>query len=828
MKKIALILMFLVNSLFGQIGTLTGITIDADTKEPLPGVNLIVNEIDNLGVASDLNGKFSLKITVGSYSIKCSLIGYMPVVKTDIIIKTNGEFYIEIQMAPTTLEIGEVIVKADYFDKAIIENNISAVALSSEEVKRSPGSMQDFQRILQAMAGVSYSNDQTNELLVRGGSPNENLTVFDGMELHSTNHYPNDYNSGGPINMINTELIKEVQFSTGGFISKYGDKLSSIMIVDTREGSRNSAFTGEANLSMAGAGAILEGGIDNGTGSWVIAARKSYLELIVGSIGLTSVPKYYDVQSNVAYNLSSKHKISFSGIYGNDKIDIEGESDVNFPEKADITDTIDVERINVAQNQWATGLNLISTWSNKLYSRFTLYANNYHNEVVLYNQWTERNFNSSGDLISSNVLSERKSYQDLSDNTEAAIKSEFIWNISNLNKLEFGGQLKYGAFNQTSFIEGDTVRYDTDDDGNFDFTAVRPPANISSDLKLFDNNKTYAFVNDNLKLFDERLIINLGLRYDYFTYPQKGYLSPRFSFSYYLIPATTSFNFAYGKFYQTHAYPFYGDRYQTEVNRYLENSEAVHYVAGLEHIASAGLKITLEGYYKDYSKIPESEEFIHFDDRTFRSEKYLNTGSQQIYGIDFLMQQKLTEDIYGTLAFSRMWSEVDDTRIGYEGKTYVSDYDFPYVVTFIFGKRFSGLRTDLDNSSPFIKYPSYILPISDDMEISVRWRYASGTPYTEKSYSESEQRRVGENSWTGGSWINSSDINGSRYPDYHRLDLAMSSRYNFDSWNLVIFLSIQNIYNRDNIAAYQYNSDGTKENIYQFSTLPVLGLEFEF
>jgi len=88
--------------------------------------------------------------------------------------------------------------------------------LGAEEVRRSPGSTQDFQRILQGMAGVSFTNDQDNELLVRGGSPNENQTVFDNMEIHSTNYYPNGLNSGGPINMVNVDLIEDIHFSTGG------------------------------------------------------------------------------------------------------------------------------------------------------------------------------------------------------------------------------------------------------------------------------------------------------------------------------------------------------------------------------------------------------------------------------------------------------------------------------------------------------------------------------------------------------------------------------------------------------------------------------------
>ncbi len=254
-----LMLIFLSTSTFAQTGLLTGKVIDASTKETLIGANILVTQLENIGAATDIDGNFKLNIPVGSYSIKVSLIGFTSIVRTDIIIKTKGEAYVEIQLSPTSLKLDEVTVTADYFDKAIIENNLSTIALGVEEVRRSPGAMGDFQRILQGMAGVSFSNDQTNELLVRGGSPNENLTIFDNMELHSTNHYPNEFNSGGPINMVNTELIQEVQFSTGGFISKFGDKMSSSMSIKTRDGITTRPLGGKGQISMAGAGAVLEG-----------------------------------------------------------------------------------------------------------------------------------------------------------------------------------------------------------------------------------------------------------------------------------------------------------------------------------------------------------------------------------------------------------------------------------------------------------------------------------------------------------------------------------------------------------------------------------------
>ncbi len=827
--KTKLFLFFFIISgyLCAQSGTLSGKVIDATTQEALTGANILINELENKGTATDENGRFLIDLPVGVYSIKASIIGYTPSIKTDIVIRSGSETTTEILLEQTSIEIDEIEVSADYFDETLIENNSSTVILGAEEVRRSPGSAQDFQRILQSMAGVSFSNDQNNELLVRGGSPNENLTVLDNIEIHSTNHYPNEYNSGGPINMVNVDLIKDIQFSTGGFISKYGDKLSSVMIVESREGSRTRNFSSNAMLSMAGYGGVFEGQINNGKGSWLLSARKSYIDMIAGSVGLTAVPYYYDFQFKGVYDLSKKHKLSLVGIYGNDKINIEGESEITNLSLAGKKDTVDVSNIDVKQYQYAAGLSLKSIWSNKFYSIITVSKNNYNSDVAVTNDFTERYYNNSGEVDNTKKLKTRNVFNNNSDNGEAALRSEFVLNWNKNYELSFGGSVKFIQFQDRILVDDDTVRYDINRDGIFDTTVVLAGNIINYDFDFFEHNKSYLYLNNKFHLLNKKLELNLGVRYDQFTYSEQSNFSPRISASYKLIPGITSLNFAYGSFYQTQALPLYGDRFQTGINRKLKNSFATHYVAGMEHILSDGLKLTFEGYYKKYNDIPVHENFIHFNDRTTRSEKYVNIGEREVYGLDLLIQQKLVKDIYGTLSFSKMWTEEKDPRIGYEGQTYVSQYDFPYVATLIIGKRFKGLGSKIDKLPFLLKLPTYLLPFSDDMEISLKWTYASGKPYTPLEFVTTEQHRVGETQWTWGSWITTNDINSERYPDYHRLDIGINSRFNFDNWNLVVFLSIQNLYNRKNIAFYKYNSDGTRENLYQFQFLPVGGFEIE-
>lgn len=159
LKGLGIIVMIIlggVNSIFGQTSKITGTVYDADSREKLLGANILVQELENVGAASDENGNFEIVVPVGSYSLRISLLGYQTVIKTDVIVRTGRETVINVEMMESPVGLNEVTVVADYFDKAKIENDLSTVVLGIEEIKRSPGSSQDFQRILQSMAGLRF------------------------------------------------------------------------------------------------------------------------------------------------------------------------------------------------------------------------------------------------------------------------------------------------------------------------------------------------------------------------------------------------------------------------------------------------------------------------------------------------------------------------------------------------------------------------------------------------------------------------------------------------------------------------------------------------
>jgi len=212
----------------------------------------------------------------------------------------------------------------------------------------------------------------------------------------------------------------------------------------------------------------------------------------------------------------------------------------------------------------------------------------------------------------------------------------------------------------------------------------------------------------------------------------------------------------------------------------------------------------------------------------------LSIGKRTAKGIDFFLQQKQVSDYYGTVSFTYSKTTETDPRLNLPGfapinvGSYPSAYDYPYLFTLVVGKIVKDFRTILDDAPFLIKYLTMILPFSNDMEISFRFRFSSGKPYTPRIFNPYQQNRIGNITWSGGMWTQSGEINSERFPDYQRLDVQWLSRWHNPGYNIVAFIAIQNIYNQKNIAGYQYNSDGTNDTIYQFAFFPVGGVIVEF
>lgn len=722
-------------------GGIQGKITDATTQEPLVGVIVRVVEIPTVGTTTDAEGTFRISgLPVGTYSLRVSAVGYEPQVITNVVVATGRQTPVRVKLLQTVIEQEQVTVEADYFSRGQALSPISTNVLDRSEVRRLPGALQDVQRAVQALPGVASSTDNINELIVRGGAPYENLTVLDYMEIPSINHYSNQFNSAGPITMVNADMIEDVQFSAGGFPVQFGDKTSSIMNLTVREGNRNVAFSSNTGFNMAGMGTLIEGGFANGRGSYILSARNSLLEVLdkmigLSSLSLTAVPKYWDTQSKIVYDLSSTQKLKFNFLYGESKIAIEGDPKEEDESRRNRVDSSSVDRIYPHNRQIVLGLTLQSLWGKNGYSHATLYAVGSFLDVSVYADYMRRVRGNRGEVLESSLLNVSPVFTNRAEESFVGVKYEVNYQIHPQHELMMGAQVQTALrWKNDVWVRGDTSRFDLDRDGVFETGPILVPEWRFHNLVGFaQSSKYFLYASDKL-IISQQLALTLGVRYDHFTYTGAWNLSPRASLTYQIAPPATRITVGVGRYAQTPPFPYLSDRRQIGYNGRLSNMYADDLVLGLEHILDDGLKLSLEGYYKRYRRIPISEDFIYSAIDTFWSDRYLTIGRRRSYGIEFLIEQKQVKDFYGTLSLSLSKTQDADSRIPPRVDWYPSDYDYPVIVTLVAGQVVRGIRDWLDNLPAFLRYPLYLLPFSNDVEFALKYRYQTGRPYTPKRY----------------------------------------------------------------------------------------------
>ncbi len=825
------LLAFAQSTYFGDI---VGRVVDSRTKEDLFGANVRVVELPAFGAAADSTGSFRIsRLPVGTYSLQVTMLGYEARVITNVVVTTGRAIPVSLALDESAVGVEGVTVRANYFGRGQQLSPISTNLFDRSEVLRLPGSIQDVQRVVQNLPGVASSTDNINELIVRGGAPYENLTVMDGMEIPSINHYSNQMNSAGPINMVNADMVEDVQFSAGGFPAQYGDKVSSIMNLTMRQGDRTVGFASKSGFNMAGIGLLFEGGIGD-RGSYIVSARNSLLEFVekivgLGAISLTAIPRYWDTQGKFVYDLSSSRSLALNFLYGDSRITFDGSSEEADELRAGRIDSSSVGRMDPVTKQYAVGLSLRTLYGKEGFDRWTLYSQGTSHDITIYDDFYRREFDAQGEVADSRLLGSSRFFSDIVRESFLALKYELTYQVLPAHRLTVAGQAGTTIqWKDDVFIAADTVRFDLDRDGLFETGPILlHDGSFSQELKFGDASKFFASVSDAIAL-SPRLTLTLGLRFDRFTYSDQSTWSPRASLSYQLFPPTTTLTVAAGRYTQSQPLPFYGDISHSGVNRFLPHLESTHYVLGAEHLLGEGMKMSLETYYKTYRNIAVEENLVMSAIDTFHSDRNLTIGERRAYGLELFIQQKQVEDWYGTLSLS--WSRAFDKDIRRPTRTawYPSEFDYPVILTLIGGTVVKGVRSWLDDSPFFLKYPSYILPLSDEMELSFKYRYQTGRPYTPHEYVAWKQVREGGLKWSAGAWVETDRLFGERYSDYRRVDIQWLSRYYFRSWNITVFISIQNLFNSRNVFYEELRSDGTKQTVYQFAFFPVGGVEIEF
>jgi len=771
-------------------GSLRGQVLDQSTGRPIPDVNVVLKD-QPIGAATRADGEFQiLSIPVGSHNIQFSCLGYKTYVKSDVFVAPGDRTVLDILLEPSPIALDEVTIVPSYFEKKP-DAPTSVHNMDRAEIRIDPGSVEDVQRVVQVLPSVVSGSDQLNEIIVRGGMPNENLFLMDHIEIPNPNHFGQQGEGGGPINMLNNEFVSEVDFYAGAFPARFGDKASSVMDIHLRQGN-DQRYQGNVNMGMAGAGIFLEGPIQQGKSSFMFSARRSYLDLIILNIGMTAVPQYYNFQGKVDIDLSPRHHLSFDGVYGHDYITIE-------PEQEDAGYARGAEHVVHYSDQLVLGGTLRSLWGERAVSYLTLSnVATFWNQDVWHPDGTARYYNNSTE-------------------SESAARLEASWKLSDHHELNGGLQAKFVQFDIDRWANADTLFFwDTGFASAEDDTIIgifriydiwRGSGNV-------DSYKAAAFLQYALSPWSST-VLRVGYRWDHFDYTGATTWSPRVSLSQRLTPRATV-NLAYGEHYQT---PSYAELTLNPANRDLQSKRTRHAVAGIEVLLRPDTKATVEIYYKDYRDVPLGLSSTTADPFDPDYGRLVNLGEGRSRGVEFFLQKKFSQNYHGTVSYSYSRAQAIDPLTG---EYYDWDFDYRHGLTWIGGYRirfgqkawYQHLRTRW-----WYKATAWLLPLADEMEIGVRWRYLGGRPYTVPHYHRDIHKWVVEE---GQPW------NTERFPPYHRLDLRLDRRFFFNHWNLVTYFDIINIYHRDNIWNYSYDEYGQADKIYQWSTLPVGGLVVEF
>lgn len=758
-KSVTIALMLIVYAnIYAQngVGAISGQVREANTKLPLVAANIILLGTD-LGAATDENGNFFVRnVPSNTYQIRASIIGYRSQIKTDIIVQPGKVTQVDFELTAETIQLNNVVVRADYFSRNILQPN-SIKSFSYEEIRRSPGGFEDVVRALSILPGVAQADAGRNDLIVRGGAPSENLYVVDGLEIPNINHFGTQGATGGPLSYINLDFVRETSFSTGGFSVMYGDKLSSVLSIDLRQG-RNDRVGGKATISATQFGLNLEGPALTENSNFIFSARRSYLDFIFKAAGFAFVPEYYDVLSKYEYKIDNKNSLSFLFVSAFDNVRFFNDT----PEKR-----FDNSRIlGSDQTQYATGLS---------YRR--LFSNGFMNISL------SRNFTDFNSIQSDTLLN--PIFKNISREEENNFKLDVVHKFSPTVEMNFGLSSKF-------------IEFDSDILFPFFVTSFGDTLSINSLNQSQNFFKGASYINFNF-LFFNRLITNVGVRFDYFdALNTKYYLSPRFSLSYPLT-SVTNLNFSTGIFHQT---PSYIWLIADNSNRDLKSIKVNQYIFGFDHQLNYDALLKVEGFIKDYSNYPTSKirpylvlantgaGFSGSDDNysSFGLEPLVSSGFGISRGIELSVQKKLSDTPYYGI-FSFTYAKTDFTSL--DGIKRDGAYDQNWIINLSGGYK-----------------------ISKHWEVSAKFRFASGRPYTPFQ--------------TNGTQL-VADYNSRRLKSAHSLDLRVDRRWNFQGWSLITYLDIQNIYNQKNLSGIRW--DRQKNQVDESSSigiLPSIGISAEF
>lgn len=776
--------LFFAQAMFAQKSTLSGYLKDAETGEALIGGRIYIDSL-KIGVVSNIYGFYSLTLPNGTHDVMFSFIGKEPI-KTRVILDQNIELAINLKDNSNTLT--EVVVTGEKKQQESTE--MSTVTLSMEKVKTLPVLLgeKDIIKTLQLLPGVQSGSEGSSGIYVRGGGPDQNLILLDGVPIYNANHL------FGFFSVFNADAINQVKLVKGGFPAEYGGRISSVIDIRMNEGDMKKIH-GEGSVGIISSKLMLNGPIIKDKTSFMITGRRTYIDLLArplikaansqnGNDQVTGGYFFYDVNAKLNHIINANNRIYLSTYLGNDKFYVNSEYDY-------INDSKTYIEENTGGIKWGNKI-VALRWNHKFSPKLLL------NTTLNYSDYQ---FTTGFGLTSYEKGNQANPTQDfsfeyLSGITDFGGNMNFYYYPSPKHDVQFGIGQTYHTFkpgvNQLKLSDGSS-------DLDTSFGSARTYA-----------HEFYGYIQDDFSI-TKRLSLNAGLHFANFLVREKLYnsLQPRASFNFQL-DDKSSLKASYAKTTQfLHLLTNTSIGLPTDlwvpVTDSIPPQQGNQVAFGYTRELPKGYRVSAEAYYKTMKNLIEYKEGASFFGSNQNWEGLVEVGNGYSYGLEMLFEKR-TGKTTGWIGYTLSWTNRQFANIN-NGEEFPYRYDRRHDISFVLTHKFN-----------------------DKVDIGVVWVYGTGNAITLalQKYNSSGGVEFGD------SEVNHIDQrNGYRMPSYHRLDLGVNihkpKKWGEATWSFGLY----NAYNRQNpfyldIGYLQGGNEKVLKQISLFPILPSVSYSFKF
>lgn len=713
-----------------------GVVIDKSTRQPLEFVNVLVVGL-GIGASTDANGNFLItQVPPGIYRLQASFLGY----KTELTPEYRVNHvtpYVQIELEEENASLNEVVVTASPFQK-VPESPVSLRVIGLQEIEKAPGANRDISKVVQNYPGVAFSPiGYRNDLIVRGGGPSENRFYLDGVEIPNINHFSTQGASGGPVGLIDADLIRSVKFYSGAFPADKGNALSSVLDFSLRDGDmeRNSlkATLGASEVSLSS-----NGHIGNKT-SYLVSVRQSYLQALFKILGLPFLPAYTDASFKIKTHFDSHNELTLLGLGGIDRmklnLGIEGE---------------DAEYMlsylpEINQETYTVG--------------------------GVYRHYSQRHVQSI--VLSQSYLNNRNvKYRDNDESSEENLTLR-LGSIEQETKLRMENTSSWSVWKVKAGFDLNYSRYKSNEYRKVFANALRE-YDYHTDLSLW---RWGMFASVDYAAPDKSFTASMGVRTDGNNYSDKmkelwRQLSPRLSVSYQLIEGLTLSGHV-GLYYQLPSYTALGFKGEEGeyVNRHLDYISVSQESLGLSWTPNENMELSAEGFYKLYGHMPFSlsDQIPLYckgnDYGTIGNEALSSEAKGRSYGVELMFKWLLTQKLNLSSSLTIFKSEFKD---GEQGSYVPSAWDNRFIL----------------NMSGTYNFPKH-------WSLGAKVSCIGGSPYT--PYDVEKSSLVEAWNVQGRAYYDYSRYNQERLPVFGQLDVRVDKTFYLKKCMLGFYLDIQNI-----------------------------------